>query len=103
MIRLLTPIFKIFKGKHITTNLVESKHSQIKKNGASRKQRDREYGHKLFTLNVFFVVYGYAPFTNLTGRPLYTYLIKNTKKKKLGYRIPEGKRISVQTVLSAYE
>ncbi|GAH19696.1 unnamed protein product, partial [marine sediment metagenome] len=31
------------------------------------------------------------------------YLIKNSKKKKIGYRIPKDKRISVQTVLSAYE
>jgi len=103
MIQLLTPIFKIFKGKFITTNLMESKHSQVKRNGAGRKQRDREYGHKLYTLHTFLVEYGYIPFTNLTGRPLYRYLIKNNKKKRIGYRIPEGKRISIQTVLSAYE
>ncbi len=103
MIRMLTPIFKIFKGKHITTNKIESKHSQVKSNGAGRKQRDREYGHKLYTLHTFLVEYGYIPFTNLAGRLLYSYLIKNSKKKKIGYRIPKGKRISVQTVLSAYE
>jgi len=103
MIRMLTPIFKIFKGKHITTNKIESKHSQVKRNGAGRKQRDREYGHKLYTLHTFLVEYGHIPFTNLTGRPLYSYLIKNSKMKKKGYRIPEGNRNSVQTVLSAYE
>jgi hypothetical protein len=103
MIQMLTPIFKIFKEKHVTTNLIESKHSQIKGNGAGKKQRDKEYGHQLFTLLAFLVEYGFIPFTNLTGRPLYNYLIKDDKKKKIGYRIPEGKRILVQTVLSGYE
>ncbi len=103
MNRMLSPIFKIFKGKHITTNKIESKHSQIKGSGAGKKQRDKEYGHVLFTLHAFFVEYGHIPFTNLTGRPLYNYLMKDGKKKKIGYRIPEGKRIFVQTVLSGYE
>ena len=103
IIQMLTPIFKIFKGKHITTNKMESKHSQIKRNGARRKQRDKEYGHKLFTLHAFLVEYGYIPFTNLAGRPLYKFLMKNNKKKKIGYRIPESKRILVQTILSSYE
>ena len=103
MIQLLTPIFKIFKGKYITTNLMESKHSQVKRNGVRKKQRDREYGYNLYMLHTFLVEYGYIPFTNLTGRPLYRYLIKNNKKERMGYRIPEGKRISIQTVLSTYE
>ena len=103
MLQMLTPIFKIFKGKHITTNLMESKHSQIKRNGARRKQRDKVYGHKLFTLHAFLVECGYIPFTTLARRPLYKYLIKDSKKKKMGYRILEGKRILVQTVLSGYE
>ena len=103
IIQMLTPVFKIFKGKHVTTNLIESKHSQIKGNGAGKKQRDKEYGHQLFTLHAFFVEYGYIPFTNLTGRPLYNYLMKEEKEKRIGYRIPEGKQIFVQTVLSDYE
>jgi len=103
MLQMLIPIFKIFKGKHITTNKIESKHSQVKRSGAGRKQRNKEYGHKLYTLHTFLVEYGYIPFSNLAGRPLYSYLIKNSKKKKMGYKIPEGKRISVQTILSAYE
>ncbi len=103
MLQLLTPVFKIFKGKHITTNKIESKHSQIKGSGAGRKQRDREYGHKLFTLHAFLVEYGYIPFTNLAGRPLYSYLIKNNKKKKIGYQILGDKQKFVQTVLSTFE
>ena len=103
IIHMLTPIFKIFKGTHITTNKMESKLSQIKRSGARRKQRDKEYGHKLFTLHAFLVEYGYIPFTNLAGRPLYKFLMKDNKKKKIGYIIPEGKRIFVQTVLNSYE
>ena len=103
MIRMLTPIFKIFKGKHVTTNLIESKNSQLKDNGAGKKQRDAKYGHQLFTLRAFFVEFHYLPFTNLTGRPLYSYLMKDEKKKKIGYRIREDKRNLVQTVLSGYE
>ena len=103
MLQMLTPIFKIFRGKHITTNKIESKHSQVKGSGAGKKQRDKEYGHLLFTLHAFLVEYGYIPFTNLTSRPLYNYLMKDDKKKKMGYRIPEGKRIFVQTILRSYE
>ena len=103
MIQLLTPLFKIFKGKHLTTNLIESKHSQVKGNGAGRKQRDGEYGHKLYALHTFLVEYGYISFTNLMGRPLYKYLMKDYKKKKVRYKILESNRIYVQTVLSTYE
>jgi len=103
MIQLLTPLFKIFKGKHATTNLIESKHSQVKGNGAGRKQKDGQYGHQLFTLHAFIVEHEYIPFTILAGRPLYKYLMKDQKKKDVGYRILENKRNSVQTVLSAFE
>jgi hypothetical protein len=103
MLQMLTPIFKIFKEKHITTNKIESKHSQVKGSGAGKKQRDKEYGHLLFTLHAFIVEYGYTPFTNLKGRPLYNFLMKDTKNKKIGYRILEGKRFFVQTVLNGYE
>ncbi|MHA1489294.1 MAG: hypothetical protein ACTSRI_06535 [Promethearchaeota archaeon] len=47
--------------------------------------------------------YGYIPLTNLAGRPLYSYLIKKSTKKRIGYGILEGKRTFVQTVLSANE
>ncbi len=103
MIQILMQIFKIFKGKHITTSKIESKHSQVKGNGAGRKQRDREYGHKLYKLHTFLVEYGYIPNTNLAGGPLYSYLIKSNKKKKIGYKTLVNDRIYVQTVLSAYE
>ncbi|KKK45544.1 hypothetical protein LCGC14_1990750 [marine sediment metagenome] len=103
ILQMLTPIFKIFKGKHITTNLIESKHSQIKGNGAGKKQRDKEYGHLLFTLHAFLVEYGYIPFTNLVGRPLYKTLMKDEKEKKIGYKLLESKRFFVQTILSDYE
>ncbi len=103
MFQMIIPIFKIFKGKHITTNKIESKHSQVKRNGAGRKQRDNEYGHKLYAFHTFLVEYGYIPFTNLVGRPLYSYLIKSNKKKKMGYITLENDRFYVQTVLSAYE
>ena len=82
---------------------MESKLSQIKRSGAGRKQRDNEYGHKLYAFHTFLVEYGYIPFTNLVGRPLYSYLIKSNKKKKMGYKTLENDRFYVQTVLSAYE
>ena len=103
MTQLLTPLFKIFKGKHVTTNLIENKHSQIKRTGAGRKQRDKGHGHQLFTLNAFLVEYEYLPFTNLTRRSLYNYLMKDNKKKKIGYKILKSNRIFIQTVLSTYE
>ena len=53
--------------------------------------------------SVLMPLYIHIPFTNLTGRPLYKYLMKDVKKKKIGYRLPEGKQIFVQTVLNGYE
>ena len=103
MIQMLTPVFKIFKAKHITTNWIESKHSQVKRNGAGRKQRDGEYGHKLYALHTFLVEFRYIPFTNLTGRPLYKHLMIENKKKEVGYKIRNDKRVSIQTVLSAFD
>jgi len=103
MINILLPLFKIFKGKHLTTNLIESKHSQIKGNGAGRKQQDKEYGHQLFSLHAFLVEHEYLPFTNLSGRPLYKYLMIDHEKKEVGYVILENDRKSVQTVLSVFE
>lgn len=103
MIDMLTPLFKIFKGKHFTTNLIESKHSQVKRNGAGRKQQDKDYGHQLFALHAFLVEHEYLPFVNLSGRRLYKYLMVDVKKKEGGYRILEGNRKSVQTVLCAFE
>jgi hypothetical protein len=103
ILRMFTPLFKLFKGKHITTNKIESKHSQVKGSGAGRKQRDGDYGDKLYKLHTFLVEYGYIPFTNLTGRPLYKFLIKNSKKEKVGYNLLENDCNYIQTVLSDYE
>ena len=103
MIQLLTPLFKNFKGQHATTNLIESKHSQVKGNGAGRKQRDEDYGHRLYTLHAFIVEHDYIPFTNLAGRPLYKYLMKNQKKKDIGYMFLESNHHYIQTVLNAFE
>ncbi len=75
---------RIFKGKHLTTNLVESKHSQAKGNGTGRKQQDEEYDHQLFALLAFLVEYEYLPFTNLSKRSLYKDLMGNKKKKRSG-------------------
>ena len=103
MIRMLTPIFKIFKGKCITTNNIESKHAQVKGNGAGRKMRDREYGHRLYMLHSYIVEYDHIPFTNLAGRPLFRYIMKKSKKKRIGYKTLGSERNLVQTVLSSYE
>jgi len=34
---------------------------------------------------------------------LYKYLMKDDKKKKIGYKIPEDKHVFIQTTLSGYE
>jgi len=40
----------IFKGKHITTNKIESKHSQFKGAGEGKKQRDKRVrAHIIYT------------------------------------------------------
>jgi len=53
MVRMLQPLFKIYKGKHLTSNLIESKNSQVKRHGGDRKQQDAVYGHKLFSFCAF--------------------------------------------------
>ena len=102
MIRMLGPLFKLFKGKCITTNLVESKHSQVKRKGHLRKQRDANYGHELFVFTAFVAETSHLPPITLTGRPLWKYLMKPPDKKVYGYSIPGGNGITIQTVLPAF-
>lgn len=85
MIRMLQPLFKKFKGKCATTGLIESKNHQIKHTSGDRKQQDEKYNHYLFALSSFIVENGYLPMTNLYGRPLYKYLMKESKAEVFRY------------------
>lgn len=99
MVRLLDPLFKAFGGKHLTSSLVESKHHQVKSGPAGRKQQDVEYGHQLFTLSAFIADHGFLPLTNIPGRPLYRYLMKERDRESAGYATRREERTSIQTVL----
>lgn len=99
MIRMLNPLFKVFKGQHMTTGYVESKHHQVKSVGARRKQQDPQYNHELFALCCYIVDNGHLPSTNFQGRPLYKYLMKNQRQTKPHYVIMEKNVKIIQTTL----
>lgn len=100
MIGMLQPLFKIFKGRVMTTSLIESKNHQIKSMSGDRKQQDPDYNHKLFALSSFIVEFGHIPHVNLSGRPLYKYLMKDHKTEALSYVKYQNEKKIVQTTLS---
>ena len=75
-------IIVIFNRKFITNNRSESKNSQIKRTGNMRKQPNEEHSDHLFQLQEYIVKNGYPLQTSIKGRPLYKYLMKETKSQK---------------------
>lgn len=101
MIRMLTPLFRKFKEKCMTTGSIESKHHQIKQISGDRKQQELGYNHILFSLSSYIIETGKFPATNLLGRPLYKNLIKERKKINLNYvTIKNGVRTIKRTILT---
>ena len=102
MKKIFNRLLPIFSGKCITNNRVESKYSQIKKKGKIIKHKDPSYSDKLFLLNEYLVQHKKLPVVNLTGRPLYKYLITNHKiveEKRESFSI---KKIGEQIMISNY-
>jgi hypothetical protein len=102
MIDMIQPLIPIFKDKCVTNNPVESKHSQVKRKGRIRKQKDRQYGDEMFQISAYIAEHGHLPSVMLAGRPLFKYLTTPKKKEKEEYRIAENGTIMVQSVLSSY-
>ncbi len=102
MTKMISPLFPIFYEKCITNNRVESKHAQIKRTGHLRKQQNREYTDKAFQLQEYIVKNGHLPETFLEGKPLYRYLIQNSKKRVVGYQFYVNEKKMIQTIIPAY-
>ncbi len=82
MKELLTAVLKIFNGKHVISNMVEGKHSQVKGHGRLRKQHDYIYQHQEFVFNAYIVEHGHLPPMTLPRRYLWKYLVKPKKKER---------------------
>lgn len=95
-------IIVIFNRKFITNNRSESKNSQIKGTGNMRKQPNEEHSDHLFQLQEYIVKNGHLPQTSIKGRPLYKYLMKDTKSQKMGYTIHLNKKEFNQTLMENY-
>jgi len=102
MLTMLMPLLKIFKEKCMTNNGAESKHSQIKRKGASRKQKDEKYSDSLFKLCAYLAEHKKFPRVSLTGRPLFKYLIKPVEKQINQYVFHNKCSNSHQILLSTY-
>jgi hypothetical protein len=102
MITMFSPVLNEFNGKCITNNGSESKHSQIKRKGASRKQKDQQYADNLFHFYAYLAENKCFPPMSLKGRPLFRYLIKQRDPKKEQYRIYNSNSNSRQMLLSAF-
>ncbi|MFO8018533.1 MAG: hypothetical protein R6U96_07850 [Promethearchaeia archaeon] len=85
MTEMLTPLLKIFKGKHLTSNVVEGKHSRIKANGNLRKQPDPVYQHQEFVLHAYISEHGHFPPARLQGKYLWKYLVESKEKEQKAY------------------
>jgi hypothetical protein len=102
MINMFLPVLKEFNGKCITNNGSESKHSQIKRRGASRKQKDVVYANNIFQFSAYLAEKKVFPPMVLKGRPLYHYLLKPSTPKKEQYQIYNSDLKSKQIMLSAF-
>lgn len=99
---MLKPIIILFNGKFITNNRSESKNSQLKRTGNMRKQPNEEHSDHLFQLQEYIVKNGHLPQVSIKGRPLYNYLMEDSKKQKIGYKIHLNKKAFNQTLIEAY-
>ncbi len=102
MLEMLQPVQKFFKEKCITSNQVESKHSQIKRKGASRKQPDSQYADALFRVCAYVAEHNCIPRFTIKGRPLFKYLIDARRPLREYYVFPKKNSISKQLLLSAF-
>lgn len=102
MTALLQPLLKIFKGKHVTSNKVEGKHSQIKGHRHLRKQQDCVYQHQEFVFNAYIAEHGHLPPITLRGKYLWKYLIKSKKKAFKAYDLWSNGTHFIQSSLMAF-
>jgi len=96
----LQPFLKLFKTT--TANLIESKHSQVKRGGAHWKQREGTCGHVLFVLSAYIAEKKWLPPSTITGRSLWKYLMGSCDKKVYGYEEHSRAKLTIQTVLPAF-
>ena len=99
---MLTIIMPIFAHKHITNNRIESKNSQIKRCGGSRKQPSSEYSDNLVQLSEYISQHQRLPEVTLKGRPLFKYLMQKQNMVDFGYKIKENGKNTIQKVISSY-
>lgn len=102
MIDMIQPLIPVFCNKCVTNNAAESKHSQVKRKGRIRKQKDVQYADDMFQISAYIAEHGHLPIVTLTSRPLLKSLTTSQKKKKEEYRIAENGTILVQSALSSY-
>ena len=102
MIRMLQPLFNIYKGKHLTSNLIESKNSQVKRHGGDSKQQNAVYGHKLFSFCPFVAEYDYLHLIQVEGRPLNNKLMIEQPSREWKYHIYENGTNYNQKVMDTY-
>lgn len=102
MKKMLLPLLPIFAYKCITNNRIESKNSQIKRCGESRKQPDAQYSDKIVQLYEFISQNKRLPEFTLEGRPLYKYLMQECNREHFEYRCSDNGKNSAQKILSSY-
>ena len=82
---LVEKCFKLFKTKSISTNLIESKHHEIKSKGITRMRRDPNYSDKLYKLFHMIDKQGVLPMTLLKTKILFKNLnIPKKRERKKG-------------------
>ncbi|MFO8018481.1 MAG: hypothetical protein R6U96_07585, partial [Promethearchaeia archaeon] len=102
MSKMLAPVLKLFKGKCISSNVVESVHSRIKRHRRLRKQQDPVYQHQEFVFHAYLQEHGHLPPVLLHGKYLWKYLTKKRKREWISYKLRSTEQNMVQSSLLAF-
>ena len=99
---LLTPLLKLFKGKCVSSNVVEGVHSRIKRHQRLRKQQDPVYQHQEYVFHTYISEHGHLPEILLRGKYLWKYLTITKKRELVSYELESHGQTIIQTSLMAF-
>jgi transposase-like protein len=102
MADMLTPLLKLFKGKCVSSNVVEGVHSRIKRHRHLRKQQDPVYQHQEFVLYAYVSEHGHLPSATLYGKYLWKYLTEPGENEGISYELRSPEQHIVQSSLMAF-
>ncbi len=102
MTEMLTPLLKLFRGKCVSSNVVEGVHSRNKRHRHLRKQQDPIFQHQEFLLYAYISEHGHLPQFLLHGKYLWKYLTKPEEPERVSYELRSNEQHVIQTSLMPF-